>query len=185
MAKKLGFVSFFLVACVASFAQSTSLSGQVIVSYRFSHLVKTASNQYAIWIEDEHGAFVRTLFATDFVAKRGGWKLRPQAVPTWTKAADVRNASKNDIDAISGATPEDGSYTVDWDLRDEQGQMVPGGTYRYLIEGNIYWENRVLWSGTIVIGSGPQATNATATFSNPDAEKTGTLISDVSASYAP
>jgi len=181
-------VSLLLLLTAASvvvFGQSQAPTGGVSISFRFSSLARMASNQYAIWIEDENGGFVRTVFVTDFVARRGGWRFRPQALPRWTNAAHVGDVSPSEIDAMSGATPDDGSYRVSWDLRDLRGKVVPSGTYRYLIEANIYWENRVLWSGTLQIGNGPQESHATATFSSPDAEQMGAVISDVAASYMP
>lgn len=41
-----------------------------------------ASSQYAIWIENEEGKLVRTLYATSFTAK-GGYEYRRDAIPFW------------------------------------------------------------------------------------------------------
>ena len=131
------------------------------------------------------GTFVRTLFATNFVAKRAGWKIRPQTVPTWIKAAGVPDLPQNDVDAISAPTPGDGSHMVIWDLRDATGKFVPPGTYVYHIESNIYWENRVLWSGKITIGNQPQSSQAEPVYSPPGADKMGIPISKVVAAYTP
>ncbi len=170
---------------VISFAQSPAASGSVTISYTFSRQSRIASNQYAIWIENENGSFVRTLFATNFAAKRAGWKARPQTLPTWIQAAGVKDLAKKDVDAISGATPKSGTYTIVWDLRDMAGRLVQPGVYKYLVEGNIFWEKRVLWTGTILIGSKPQSSKAAATYSTEGAEKTGNLLSEVAAAYSP
>ncbi len=45
-----------------------------------------ASSQYAIWIEDEAGRLVRTLYATSFTAK-GGYEYRKEALPVWVGKA--------------------------------------------------------------------------------------------------
>ena len=182
--------AFFCLLLLASilttgFAHSTAVQGSVTISYSFSHLFRIASNQYAIWIEDANGVLVRTLFVTSFVSKKMGWKSRPQAVPTWTKVANITNLSPKDLDAVSGATPKSGTYSLVWHLLDSKGKLVPLGTYRYFVEGNIYWENRVLWSGSITIGGQAQASQAEPSYNPADAEKLGTLISKVSAVYTP
>ncbi len=168
----------------AAFAQSTG-AGSVTISYSFSHLPRIASNQLAIWVENEQGAFVRTLFATSFAAKRAGWKMRPQTLPTWIKAANVPSLPQKDVDAISGPTPRNGRHSVSWDLRDSSGRLVPPGTYVYRLECNIFWERRVLWTGKITIGDAPQSSEADAVYSPPGAEKTGILVSQVAAEYTP
>ena len=179
-----GAAIMFFVALTCH-AQSSVPTGSVSISYTLSRLTRIASNQFAIWIEDEKGSFVRTLFATNFVAKKAGWKIRPQTVPTWIKAAGVGNLPQKVVDAISGATPRSGSYTIAWDLRDSKGQLVAPGTYRYLIEGNISWEKRVLWSGTVAIGNQAQLSQATPIYSPNESQLSGMLISAVSARYTP
>jgi hypothetical protein len=142
-----------------------------------------ASNQFAIWIEDEEGHFVRTLFVTNFVGKRAGWKTRPQCVPTWVQAAKIMNLPQKEVDAVSGATPQNGTYEILWDLRDSNGKVVPHGTFRYRMEGNIFQENRVSWTGTITIGSEAQSSHAEVAYSPGEAVEMGTLISSVSATF--
>ena len=178
-------VCLLLMASMLSFAQQTAASGSVTVSYKLSRLLRIASNQYAIWIETDSGSFVRTLMATNFTAKKGGWKFRSQSIPGWVKAANVANLPQSEIDAVSSPTLRSGSYEAVWDLKDSKGKLVPPGKYRYLIEGNISWDKMVLWSGTIVIGGQRQVSQATATYNPEDAQHSGTLISDVTASYTP
>ncbi len=178
-------VYLLLVASALSFAQQAATAGSVTISYKLSRLFRIASNQYAIWIETDSGSFVRTLMVTDFTAKKGGWKFRPQSIPTWVKAANVTNLPKSEVDAISSPTQSSGSYKVVWDLKDSRGKPVPPGKYRYLIEGNISWDRMVLWSGVIAVGSQPQGSQATATYTPEGAQRVGALISDVTASYTP
>ena len=178
-------VCLLLSVSALSFAQTTAASGSVTVSYKLSRLFRIASNQYAIWIETDTGSFVRTLMATNFTAKKGGWKFRPQSIPTWVKAANVANLPQSEVDAVSSPTLKSGSYKAVWDLMDSKGKPVPPGKYRYLIEGNISWDKVVMWSGTIVIGGQPQVSQATATYKPEEAQRSGTLISEVTASYTP
>jgi len=160
-------------------------SGRVTITYTLSRARKIASDQFAIWIEDETGRFVRTLYATGFVARRAGWKIRPAATPTWVATAGVKDTPQNAIDAVSGATPPSGTHTAAWDLTDAQGRTVAPGTYRYRIEGNISWANTVLWTGTIRLGGAREASSPSAVWSPPEGEKLGSLISAVSALYEP
>lgn len=183
--KRLLCVLVFLGLSLSCFAQAAPPTGSVTISYSFNRQLRIASNQYAIWIETNTGSFVKTLFATDFTAKKAGWKRRPQSVPTWVAAADVKNTPQKDIDAVSGATQRTGTYKVVWDLRDSSGKTVPAGAYKYIVEANIAWEKRVVWTGTIAIGSGPQQTTAVPSYSTADAASAGKSVTDVSAVYAP
>jgi len=79
-------------------------------------------------------------------------------------------ATQEEIDAVSGATPQSGTVTVVWDLTDRAGKPVPPGTYVYKIEGIIYWENRVLWEGRIDVGGAEETTSmADAIYYPPEA----------------
>lgn len=183
--QRLVFLAIFLFLPFLCFAQSAAPTGSVTIFYTFSRLFRIASNQYAIWIEDEQGSFVRTLTATSFVSKRAGWKIRKQAVPVWVKAAGIPGLPQKDVDAVSSPTPRSGAYKVVWDLKDSKGKAVAAGTYRYLVEGNISWDNEVLWTGTILIGGAARSSTAAATYSPADAQRSGVLISGVSAAYTP
>jgi hypothetical protein len=171
-----------LLAGAAGFAQPT---GTVTIRYRLFHLPRIASNQLAVWIEDEGGAYVRTLFATDFMARRQGWSRRPQCCPEWVKAAGLARLSPGEIDAISGATQRPGSIALTWDCTDAAGGSVPAGTYVYKVEGNISWEKRVLYSGRIRVGPAADASSAGPTYIPEDARGAGVLLADVEARFQP
>ena len=74
----------------------------------------------AIWIADEQGNSVRQLQ----VLGDGRW-LRDLRV-WWRKFA---RADDSLVDALAGATRKPGSYRIDWDGRDGQGQKVQQGKY--------------------------------------------------------
>ena len=73
------------------------------------------------------------------MARRGGFRLRPQVCPEWVKAAGLDRLSPAEIDAVSGATQEPGAISLTWDCRTAAGEPVPPGTYVYKVEGNIYY----------------------------------------------
>ena len=66
-------------------AKETPAGERLEISFRFQR-GGIASSQYAIWIEDETGKLVRTLYVTSFTAK-GGYEYRKDAVPIWTGTA--------------------------------------------------------------------------------------------------
>ncbi len=160
-------------------------TGKVTINYTLARISGSASNQFAVWIEDEAGRYVRTLFVTDYMARRQGWKVRQQSLITWVKMADVANLPQQDIDAVSGATPKPDSLSIVWDLKDSKGKPVVSGVYIYRIEGSIRWENTVLWTGKIRVGGVSETSKATVSYFPEGAEKQGTLITDVSAVYEP
>jgi hypothetical protein len=63
---------------------------------------------------------------------------------------------------------------------------VPPGAYFYKVEGNIYYDQRVLWTGSIKVGSLPSRSAATPQYL-PDASAAGEgmLVEDVSARFQP
>ncbi|WP_221621529.1 DUF2271 domain-containing protein [Paenibacillus rhizophilus] len=62
------------------------------ISFPFVRQDGIASNQFAVWVEDSRGRYVTTLYATRFIAT-GGYKLRPEAIPTWVKHSGLAKAS--------------------------------------------------------------------------------------------
>jgi len=81
--KRTVILAFFLLAFVSilASAQANASPGTVTISYTLIHPHWIASNQLAVWIEDSQGAFVQTIFATDFMARRKGYIKRPQSCP--------------------------------------------------------------------------------------------------------
>ena len=176
-------LSMLALASVAASAQASTSSGTVTISYGLSHPHWIASNQLAVWIEDAQGAFIKTIFATDFMARRKGYIKRPQSCPEWVKASGLADLPDASIDAISGATQKPGPIELSWDCTDAHGKAVLPGVYTYKVEGNISWEKRVLWEGKIEVGGKPSTSSATPTFIPDSARKAGTLLTDVGAKF--
>ncbi len=159
--------------------------GVLMISYTFFHLPRIASNQLAVWIEDSQGAFVTTVFATDFMARRKGYIKRPQTCPEWVKTSGLAGMPDAAIDVISGATQRPGRVELTWDCIDGNGTPVPPGIYRYKVEGNISWEKRVLWEGRIEISSKPSTSVADPTYIPDSARTAGMLLTEVGATFRP
>ena len=147
-------------SCNASYAKeekgvkANAPEERLEISFKFQR-GGIASSQYAIWIEDEAGRLVRTLYATSFTAK-GGYEYRKEALPVWVGKAKPQAMSSIQVDAITGATPQNGLLTYQWDGTDHQGNHVPAGKYTFFVEGTLYWESRVIYSGELDWGGREQ-----------------------------
>jgi len=133
----------------------------VTVTLDFTKQSGYASNQFAVWIEDANGVFIKTLFVTKFTAD-GGYEKRPDAIPVWVEQSGIDEGTKQD--AVSGATPKTGAQRYVWDLTDESGARVPDGTYKFFVEGTLRWKNHVLFSGEIELNGEAASTDATAEY---------------------
>lgn len=62
------------------------------------------------------------------------------------------------VDAVTGATPQDGQCLYQWDGKDNLGHRMPAGTYRLCLEGTLYWKSTVLYTGEFAWGGKATAT---------------------------
>ena len=128
------------------------------VSFDYQRQAGPGSNQYAVWIENEKGDVVKTLFVTSYTTKgraRGGeqpkrgYIVRPACVPTWVKIVKADEKTDQQLDAITGATPQaGGTQTFTWDFTDEQGKAVPQGNYKVVVEATLFFDSDIIYSGT-------------------------------------
>ena len=158
-------------------------SGTVDITYVL-HLTPTnLKNQIAVWIEDNDGNYVKSLYATRDAAI-GKWKERPDMLTQWVRKSDWGNASPADVDAVSSVAQATGPQTVVWDLTDQSGQPVSTGTYIYKIEGFRSGTNCVLWRGRIYVGGNGSTSVAEAIYTHSDAAEKGLLLEKVKAVYS-
>jgi hypothetical protein len=177
-------IGLLVLAC--TWVSALEPDGTVIIAYTLHRIPKMASNQLAVWIEDAEGRFVRTLFATDFMARRRGFLKRPQVCPEWVRAADLGQLDPKAIDAVSGATQKPGPVTLVWDCTAADGRPVAPGPYLFKVEGNLFWEKRVLWTGRIEVGTAASESAAAVQYL-PDASSAqeGVLVEGVTARFQP
>ena len=128
--------------------------GEVYVAFDFTRQPGSASNQYAVWIEDMDGLLIKTLTASRWTA-RGGYASRPDSLALWVDRSGLADMAPSEVDAVSGATPQSGLQSYRWDLTDSDGIPVSPGEYRVFIEGTLRWKNFVLFSEVVAIGSEP------------------------------
>lgn len=163
----------------------------VTISFDYAKQKGYATNQFAVWVEDESGKLVKTLFVTEFTAK-GGYEKRADAIPTWVDRANL--STRAEADAVSGATPKSGALRYVWDLTDENGVRVLEGTYTFVVEGTLRWKNQVLYSGTITLNGAATTAEGSAEYTfaasddapalTPESPESG-MISNVLAAYIP
>ena len=129
---------------------------KIEISFDYTRMSTHASNQIAVWVEDESGQLIKTIYVSDFTAARRGYENREDALNHWVLTADPAAMSDNEVDAISSATPQTGNICFEWDLTDESGNRVPDGRYFIKAEGALYWSSNVLYTGEIAIpGAAP------------------------------
>jgi hypothetical protein len=140
-----------------------TLSRSLAISFDYERIPGSASNQIAVWIEDNSGNLVRTLHASRWTAA-GGYTMRPDSLVVWVERADRANMNQREIDAVSSATPTTGSHAIVWDLKNDKGELVEPGEYTIWLEGTLRWANHVLFSGAVYLGSDADEVKLTADF---------------------
>jgi len=154
-----------------------NVSGQIVISFDYVRQSGSASNQFAVWVEDIDGNYLQTVFATRWTAN-GGFTTRPDSIALWVEKSGIASMPSYYVDAISGATPQTCEVTCVWDLTDVDGNTVPPGEYRFFVEGTLRWKNYVLYSGVIEIGNDPATVQANAEFIYEGSGNQSALTSD-------
>lgn len=173
-------LSGFLLSSII--AQNKSQDKKVMVSYTWSKIQSYGSNQLAVWVEDLHGKYICTLFATRFTAK-GGYLKRPLSLSEWASKSDLKNATKPEVDAITGATPSTGKQSLIWNCKDKSGRNVSAGIYVIRMEANIHDADKMFFKGQIKIGGNARHTKGAITYSDPKLATGKVLFSDVLVEY--
>jgi len=152
--KRLFFIMFLTILVLTLAAQQTAAQQAAAeITFSYTKLSGSASNQFAIWIENAQGKYIKTLYATHFTAN-GGWSRRPSSIPMWVKQSGLSDMTPVQVDAVSGATPKTGTISYKWDGTDSRGAAVPAGDYVIILEGTLRWENQVYYRAPIRLGQG-------------------------------
>jgi hypothetical protein len=168
--------------------------GEVVIAFDYEKQSGSASNQFAVWIEDMEGNYINTVCATKWTAS-GGHKSRPDSIAIWVGKSGIASMPDYYVDAVAGATPKtSGRQSYAWNLKDINGDTVSSGEYKFFVEGTLRWKNYVLHSGVITIGDAPATATAVAEYnyeaSGNQPALTGespenAMIGTVTASFAP
>ena len=176
------------IVLLSVFPLSNSIAGgrnhdkHVEITFTWSRIASHGSNQLAVWIEDAEGTHIRTLYASQFTAT-GGYEKRPVSLSEWTEKYDIRNATPEQVDAISGPTPQPGTQTMVWDCKDMSGKRVSKGVYVIRMEANIKNEDKMFYRGEIKIGRKAGKGTGVITFSRPELADGQVLFRDVAVEY--
>ena len=182
-----------MLLSVIAVAQSSKKAGKantLEVSFDYQKQAGPGSNQYAVWIENEKGDVVKTLFVTSYTTKgraRGGetakrgYIVRPACVPTWVKASKAEEKTDVQLDAVTGATPQSGGMqTFTWDFTDEEGKAVPQGNYKVVVEATLFFDSDIIYSGTFSTKDKPGNITLTSELTKPD-EQHKDMVTNVKA----
>lgn len=143
---------------VAQSSEKDVKASTLEVSFDYQRQAGPGSNQYAVWIENDKGDVVKTLFVTSYTTKgraRGGeqpkrgYIVRPACVPTWVKTVKADEKTDQQLDAVTGATPQaGGTQTFTWDFTGQDGKAAPQGTYKVVVEATLFFDSDIIYSGT-------------------------------------
>lgn len=160
------------------------------VSFNYQRQPGPGSNQYAVWIENDKGDVVRTLFVTSYTTKgrtrpgeepMRGYVKRPNCVQTWVKQAKAAEQNDQQLDAFTGATPKTGGTQIfTWDFTDQQGKAVKKGTYKVFVEATLYQASDIIYTGTFSTKDKAGEIKLTSTLTEPD-EKHKDMVTNVKA----
>lgn len=161
---------------------SVDTPGLVTIAFPYVEQPGNSSNQFAVWVEDEMGRYVKTVFVTDFTAL-GGYESREDAVPQWVDKSGIREGTSENIDAVSGATPQTGTEQYEWECIDESGNPVTEGEYKIRVEGTVNEDSQIVYTADITVGSHAMTVQAEPEYY----ELTGDtdMIGDVTVEYIP
>lgn len=183
-------IAAMLLSVVAVAQNAKKAEKTLEVSFNYEKQGGPGSNQYAIWIENEKGEFVKTLFVTSYTSKgraRGGqpaqrgYIVRPTCVPVWVKTSKAEEKTDEQLDAVTGATPQNsGTQTFSWNFTDEQGKAVPQGTYKVKVEATLYFDSDIIYTGTFTTKDKAGNIALTSELTKPD-EQHKNMVTEVKA----
>lgn len=168
MKKKL-VITTLLLLTFSVFCNNTN-NKQVEISIQWKKAPGFGSNQCAIWIEDENGNYIKTLYVSNFTGK-GGFKKRPDCLKEWRNKAKIANSIPKEIDAVTQSTPKTGKNSFYWDLTDSNNVVVPQGIYYLKTEANLRFEKRTIWTAKIDTQKNEDSCNATVEYFSVEKDK--------------
>lgn len=104
------------------------------------------SNQMAVWLESTDSTFIKTLFLSEYLSY-GGYNI-PEICNDWSSKARWEEATKEEFDAVTAATPAIGDVNLKIEC---PATMVPEGKYFIYIEVHLVNEYNELYTGELTI----------------------------------
>ena len=168
---------FCILFAVLTLTSAMAQQAAAEISFDFTRLRGSASNQFAIWIENAQGQYVKTLYATRYTAN-GGFRRRETSIPVWVRQSGLAGLNRNQVDALTGATPRTAALTYTWDGTNSAGASVPAGEYVLILEGTLRWANQVYYRAPIRLGQGAAASTVSVEYIG-DADDDRAMIGNV------
>ncbi len=162
-----------------SFVPAVVVSGKLQISYLVTF--DDASRFTAVWLENEKGELVKTLFVSNELAQ-GAFTVEGDICPDWSKKAHWEKASQAEVDAVSGPTPTAGTGSFSFDLKK---YGISPGVYFYCMQIHIHENYNILYKGKIRLDEKPAEARAEVFYSPARYESAQDLIRDVMARYTP
>lgn len=135
--------------------------------------------QTVMWLDDENGNFVQSLFVSDWLY-RGGYNSR-YVCPTWAGKANWTDDNIEDIDGLTGPTPDWGvDSNYEFELK-ERG-LAPG-TYKFNIETHITNDYNILYTGDMEIQAEDNDNEPTPVFLPEQHPQAGLVLKNVKMKY--
>ncbi len=106
--------------------------------------------QVALWVEDDKGGFVKTLYVSGFSAFA---KEKQINLFKWSEVSDFQ------ADGVSGASIDWGTHCYYWDLTDVKGNRVKDGVYHIHIEAS-WWPSMKYSRAHVSIHTGEKSASA-------------------------
>ena len=201
--------AFYLVAIqLLMFGSVAADAASVNQTFSFRLLLSGKKSQIAIWLTDEKGNFVDTIYVTRKTAQKGlgnrGGSLddkwggsRLSTLPVWAYSQGIDYGNGNPYpskaqplpDAITSATPKAGEFVWQWNPKN----ALKGGRYLYYVEVNESFDQSdqhdyswyrgqpsVVWRGIIVVGNEANESEAQIIGHGDIAGENGQIYSDLS-----
>src|SRR5512137_1370950 len=96
------------------FVPAAPVAGKLQISYLISSSAD-GSRFTAVWLENEGGELVKTLFVSNEQAQ-GAFTVEGDICPDWIRKSHWEKASQAEVDAVSGPTPSVGTSSFSIDL---------------------------------------------------------------------
>ncbi len=136
--------------------------------------------QTVVWLEHENGAFIKSLFVSDWLAN-GGFNSR-YVCSTWSSKAKWSEGGREaHVDAMTGPTPTWGVESqYSFDLT---GRGVGPGLYKCNIETHITGDYNVVYSGDLEIRGENTSAEPSPVFMPEQHQQAGLVLTNVKMQY--
>lgn len=163
----------------SSYVFAEPVAGKLEITYLVTS--NDASRFTAVWLENEGGELVKTLFVSTELAQ-GAFTVDGDICPDWLKKSHWEKASQAEVDAVSGPTPSAGSGSLSFDLKKHG---ISPGVYFFCMQIHLHDNYNILYKGQIRLGEKPTEVQAEVLYSPARFASAEDLLRDVRARFTP